>query len=101
MLRVVRPDVLYGGSREPPDQRDELDLLRVERVGVVPGEGNEADGDRADEQRGGEARAEAEREQLLFLRVLRLAEVASIHRPAGRDRVEDGAGDRPGRAGRK
>ena len=89
VLRVVGADVLHGGAREPPDERHELDLFGVERVGVASREGDEPDRGRADEQGRHEARMQAEREQLVLLGMLHLVEVAPVHRPPARHDFED------------
>ena len=81
-------------AAEPADQRDELDLLGAEGVGLAADEGDQPDRGRPDEQRRGQPRAKPELEQHRFLGMELVEHVAPVDGAPRRERLEDRAVDR-------
>ena len=75
-LRLVRPDVLHRGCDEASEQRDELDLVRPERVGSRAADRQRTDRARAELERRHHARAQAQPKEPFLLLIPPLLEVA-------------------------
>ena len=101
-LGLVRVDVLRGGRDEPAEQREQLDLLLLERVAAGADERQHPDRARAGDERRREPAAEAERDERLLLPVPRRLELAPVDGLVRREHVlEQRAGERRRRARRE
>src|SRR5207247_9050230 len=77
---------------EPPEQRDQLDLLVPERIRLAPDERDHADRPRAYEQWRDEPAPEPEREKLRLRRIAQVLHVLAVDRLPFEHRVEYRAG---------
>ena len=84
-LCVVGPDVLHSGRHQPSEQRDELTLLRGERIHLGSHEPEHPDRARAHLQRREHAAVQTEGEQVLFLGIALRLQLGPVHKRRPRE----------------